>query len=239
MVFMGLFYRRYSRWASLPLAAVSGSRSADTEKPLHYARGEKFINNIQARFNPLLPCKNRPVKVEAHLIPFPLPHIGVIKRSGAFHLPIFLLLSTTIIVTRYLHFHRHLYRPSSSVQKSTSSLCQIQIQTLASSGKTMQHRTFPRSPPNKYTSTCLPATLKYNSSSFFRAQGVFRKNFKLDLMLGPFVKQWDGTRLPSSSQPYCSASRVRSISSVIPCRGLVGCSVDIRAWAPSRSTARR
>jgi len=30
---------------------------------------------------------------------------------------------------------------------------------------------------------------KYNSSTFFRAHGVFRKNFKLDWMLGSFLKQ--------------------------------------------------
>jgi hypothetical protein len=44
---------------------------------------------------------------------------------------------------------------------------------------------------------------KYNSSTFLRAQGVRRKNFKLDLMLGSLLKQRMGMRFANSAQPYC------------------------------------
>ena len=63
---------------------------------------------------------------------------------------------------------------------------------------------------------------KYNSSTFARAQAVRLKNFKLDLMLGSLTKQRIGMRLPSSAQPYRSARRVTTISSVTPCKGLLG-----------------
>ena len=63
---------------------------------------------------------------------------------------------------------------------------------------------------------------KYNSSTFARAQAVRLKNFKLDLMLGSLMKHWMGMRFPSSFQPYCSTRRVTIISSVTPCKGLLG-----------------
>src|SRR5215207_10500141 len=68
---------------------------------------------------------------------------------------------------------------------------------------------------------------RYSSSTFFLAQGVRRKNVRLDLMLGLSVKHLMGMRLPSSAQPYCSTSWFRIASSVIPCRGLFGCSFAI------------
>src|SRR5215207_1705088 len=68
---------------------------------------------------------------------------------------------------------------------------------------------------------------RYSSSTFFLAQGVRRKNVRLDLMLGLSVKHLMGMRLPSSSQPYCATSWFRRVSSVIPCRRLFGCSFAI------------
>lgn len=41
----------------------------------------------------------------------------------------------------------------------------------------------------------------YKSSTFFRAQGVFLKNTKLDLMLGSKLKQLILIILPKSSHP--------------------------------------
>jgi hypothetical protein len=43
---------------------------------------------------------------------------------------------------------------------------------------------------------------KNKSSTLVLAQGVCRKNFKLDLMLGLSVKHLIGIRFPSSAQPY-------------------------------------
>jgi hypothetical protein len=43
--------------------------------------------------------------------------------------------------------------------------------------------------------------LIYSSSTFFLAHGVFRKNVRLDLMLGSLVKQLIRMRLPNSSHP--------------------------------------
>jgi hypothetical protein len=48
--------------------------------------------------------------------------------------------------------------------------------------------------------------LKYNSSTFALAQGVLRKNFKLDLTLGSCVKQRIGTASPMASHPMLSES---------------------------------
>lgn len=59
---------------------------------------------------------------------------------------------------------------------------------------------------------------KYNSSTFLRAHGVLRKNFRLDLMLGSCVKQRIGTAAPIASQPMHSDSRVTIASSVMPSR---------------------
>lgn len=41
----------------------------------------------------------------------------------------------------------------------------------------------------------------YKSSTFLRAQGVLRKNFKLEDTLGSEVKQFIGMILPISRQP--------------------------------------
>jgi hypothetical protein len=60
------------------------------------------------------------------------------------------------------------------------------------------------------------ACCKYNASTFLRAHGVLRKNFKLDLMLGSWVKQRTGTAAPIASQPMRSESWVTIISSVMP-----------------------
>lgn len=60
---------------------------------------------------------------------------------------------------------------------------------------------------------------KYSSSTFFLAQDVRRKNFRLDLILGFSLKQLMGMRLPNSAQPCSSTRRVTIISSVTPCRG--------------------
>lgn len=57
---------------------------------------------------------------------------------------------------------------------------------------------------------------KYNSSTFALAQGVRRKNFKLDLMLGSWVKQRIGTAAAIASHPMLSESCVTIISSVMP-----------------------
>jgi len=42
---------------------------------------------------------------------------------------------------------------------------------------------------------------RYNSSTCFLAQGVFLKNFKLDLILGSLLKHRMSINLPSSAQP--------------------------------------
>ena len=57
---------------------------------------------------------------------------------------------------------------------------------------------------------------KYNSSTFALAQGVLRKNFKLDLTLGSCVKQRIGIASPIASHPMLSESCVTIISSVTP-----------------------
>ncbi len=59
---------------------------------------------------------------------------------------------------------------------------------------------------------------KYNSSTFALAQGVLRKNFKLDLTLGSCVKQRTGTASAIASQPMLSESWVTIISRVMPSR---------------------
>jgi len=59
-------------------------------------------------------------------------------------------------------------------------------------------------------------TRKYNFSTMARAHGVLRKNFRLDLRLGSWLKQRIGTAAPIASQPMRSTSRVTIISSVMP-----------------------
>ena len=60
---------------------------------------------------------------------------------------------------------------------------------------------------------------KYNSSTFALAQGVLRKNFKLDLTLGSCVKQRMGMASAIASHPMLSESCVTIISSVTPSSG--------------------
>src|SRR5687768_12134597 len=59
----------------------------------------------------------------------------------------------------------------------------------------------------------------YNSSTFARAQGVRRRNVRLDLMLGSYWKHRIGTRRPRSSHPKCPTSSVSNRSRVMPCSG--------------------
>jgi hypothetical protein len=68
-------------------------------------------------------------------------------------------------------------------------------------------------------------TFKYNSSTFLRAHGVLRKNFRLDPMLGSCVKQRIGTAAPIAAQPMLSDSCVTIASSVTPSRAgrFAGC----------------
>jgi hypothetical protein len=71
---------------------------------------------------------------------------------------------------------------------------------------------------------------KYSSSTLLRAQGVRRRNFRLDLILGSLKKQRMGMRFDNSTQPYCWTSCVRIISRVIACKGLLGCGFGFMAW---------
>ena len=61
------------------------------------------------------------------------------------------------------------------------------------------------------------------------AQGVLRKNFKLELMLGSLVKQFSLTCFARPVKPpFCSSSNSRICCRVKPCNGFFGCGVDIR-----------
>jgi len=64
---------------------------------------------------------------------------------------------------------------------------------------------------------------RYHISTFSRAQGVFLRKVRLDLILGLLRKQRMGIRRPISSQPCSAWSWVRRFSKVIPCRGSRGC----------------
>jgi len=59
-------------------------------------------------------------------------------------------------------------------------------------------------------------------STFLRAQGVFRRNVRLDFTLGSWRKQRTGMRRPILAHPWRSTSRLTMVSSVIPCRGSRG-----------------
>jgi hypothetical protein len=59
----------------------------------------------------------------------------------------------------------------------------------------------------------------YKSSTFFLAQGVLRKNVKLDLMPGLLIKQLMVIIRPRSSQPKKPTSSVSIASNVLPWRG--------------------
>jgi hypothetical protein len=65
----------------------------------------------------------------------------------------------------------------------------------------------------------------YNPSTFSRAQGVLRRNVRLDLMLGLVVKHFIVIDPPSSSHPYSATRYIRIASSVFPCSGSLGCSM--------------
>ena len=60
------------------------------------------------------------------------------------------------------------------------------------------------------------------SSTFFRAQGVLRRNVRLDFTLGLNWKHRMGMRRPISLQPCRWTSWLRMFSSVMPCRGSRG-----------------
>ena len=66
----------------------------------------------------------------------------------------------------------------------------------------------------------------YHPSTRSRAQGVFRRNVRLDFTLGSWRKQRIGTRRPISAHPYRSTSSLTIASSVIPCNGSRGWEVD-------------
>src|SRR5688572_1720274 len=73
---------------------------------------------------------------------------------------------------------------------------------------------------------------RYRLSTFARAHGVLRRNFRLDATLGFSVKHRMRTCTPSSAQPKCATSSVTICSSVTPCSGLRGCSLLIRRKRP-------
>jgi hypothetical protein len=62
--------------------------------------------------------------------------------------------------------------------------------------------------------------LRYNCSTFSLAQGILRKKFKLDLIVGLLLKQLIGTRSAILSQPYTSTSLSIISTSFTPCKGL-------------------
>lgn len=64
---------------------------------------------------------------------------------------------------------------------------------------------------------------RYSCSTFCLAQGVRRKNLRLELMLGSWVKQRMSIRQPRPSQPYLSCSDSSIILRVIPCNGSLLC----------------
>lgn len=61
----------------------------------------------------------------------------------------------------------------------------------------------------------------YSSSTLERAQGVLRKNVKLDVILGLSLKQLMGIKVPSSSQLYLANNSPSIICNVLPCSGLL------------------
>ena len=65
----------------------------------------------------------------------------------------------------------------------------------------------------------LQNVFRYKISTLLRAQGVVRRNFKLDLRRGLLVKQRILSNSPIFSQPTFFSSSVRICSSFTPCRG--------------------
>ena len=57
---------------------------------------------------------------------------------------------------------------------------------------------------------------KNNPSTRSRAQGVFRRKVRLDLIEGLCVKQRMGIRSPSSFQPKCVTNCSKMVSSLRP-----------------------
>jgi hypothetical protein len=57
---------------------------------------------------------------------------------------------------------------------------------------------------------------RYRLSTFSRAHGVRRRNFRLELKLGSEVKHRIGTCRPSSAQPKWSTSSCNIMASVTP-----------------------
>lgn len=70
---------------------------------------------------------------------------------------------------------------------------------------------------------------RYIASTSARAQGVVRRNLRLELMLGSCRKHRIGTRKPISSHPYLATRCSSMVLRVIPCRGLLGCALLIGA----------
>ncbi len=62
----------------------------------------------------------------------------------------------------------------------------------------------------------------YHPSTRSLAQGVLRRNVRLDFTLGSWRKQRIGTRRPISAQPYRSTNSLMMVSRVIPCKGSQG-----------------
>ena len=59
---------------------------------------------------------------------------------------------------------------------------------------------------------------KYNASTFARAHGVRRKNFRLDDTLGSRLKQRIGTASAIAAQPMLVTSSFNIVSRVMPSR---------------------
>ena len=66
------------------------------------------------------------------------------------------------------------------------------------------------------------SSARNHPSTFLRAQGVFRKNVRLDFTLGSWRKQRIGMQRPISAHPCRSTSWLMMASSVIPCNGSRG-----------------
>ena len=60
-------------------------------------------------------------------------------------------------------------------------------------------------------------------STFWRAQGFFRKNLRLEFTVGSNMKHRIGMRSAMRFQPYHTTSCLMMLSSVTPCNGSCGC----------------
>ena len=63
----------------------------------------------------------------------------------------------------------------------------------------------------------------YSCSTFSRAQGVLRRNFKLEFIVGFNAKQLIRTFSSIYSQPYLATSSSKMALRVMPCKGLLAC----------------